>query len=582
VITYALLARTSTDDLQDPADSLRWQTDTARRLVAPHGEIVTTYHDIDKSRSLPWDRRPEASRVLRDLKNPNRGWDALVIAEPQRAFSGTQFEGILFQFAHYGVELWVPELGGPVDINNDGHYMALSNYGTMSRAERNRTRLRVSNAVRAHVQAGRWLGGRPPYGYRIADRGAHPNPSKAASGARLHQLEPDSDAAPVVQRIYALYLAGAGYKQIANALTAEGVACPSAHDRTRNPHRSGHAWAMSAVRTILANPRYLGHHVSGRTKKADVLLDPDAPALGHVTRQQWQERSEWVTATVQTFDALVDEETWHRVQSLIAANTRTNAATPRRRQTHAGVRRAAASRYPLAGLVICERCGKRLQGNVVRGHAFYRCTASADYAVRMNGHPPSLAVREDRLLPHIDTWLCELFAPEKIRATAAEVVQADAESNREDAAVAHARLALAECDRKLAKYLDGLEAGIPAEVIASRIAAVQREKAAAEAVLATASAPPEPLTISQVTNTLSALHNLPDLLGQAEHVDRAALYRALGLTVMYRRVGAVEQVKLATALSSVELERAGDSTRIFGPAPGPPGGVELERVGGGT
>jgi len=166
-----LSARTSTDDLQDPADSLRWQKDTAERLIQPHGEIVTIYHDIDKSRSLPWDRRPEASRILRDLKDVHRGWDALVIADPQRAFSGTQFEGILFQFAHYGVGLWIPELGGAVDINNDGHYMALSNYGTMSRAERNRTRLRVANAVRAHAQAGRWLGGRPPYGYLIADLG---------------------------------------------------------------------------------------------------------------------------------------------------------------------------------------------------------------------------------------------------------------------------------------------------------------------------------------------------------------------------------------------------------------------------
>jgi site-specific DNA recombinase len=70
MIRFALSARTSTDDLQDPVDSLRWQADTAARLVAPHGEIVATYHDIDKSRSLPWERRPEASRILRDLKNP--------------------------------------------------------------------------------------------------------------------------------------------------------------------------------------------------------------------------------------------------------------------------------------------------------------------------------------------------------------------------------------------------------------------------------------------------------------------------------------------------------------------------------
>jgi len=531
MIRFALCARTSTDDLQDPADSLRWQKDTA----------------------------------------------ALVIAEPQRAFSGTQFEGILFQFAHYGVELWVPELGGPVNIDNDGHYMALSNYGTMSRAERNRTRLRVANAVRAHAKAGRWLGGRPPYGYRIADCGPHPNPSKAASGARLHQLARDPETAPVVARIYAMYLAGAGYKQIASVLTNEGLPCPSAHDRERNSHRPGHAWAMSVVRTILTNPRYLGYHVSGRTKKADVLLDPDVPALGHITRQQWQDRAEWVTASVQTYEALVDEATWHRVQALLAANSCGSAQRPGRPRTHAGVRRAEASRYPLAGLVVCDCCGKRLQGNTVRGHSLYRCTLSGDYPVAVNDHPRSLSVREDRLLPHVDAWLSELFAPERIVATADQVVRADAEGKREDPSIARARAALVECERKLAKHLDGLEAGIPAEVIASRIAAVQREKAAAEAVLALAPPTPEALTHEQVVETLSELRVLPELLENIDQADRAALYRALGLTVTYRRVGTCEQVRLQASISAADVAILGAPVDDAGQR-----GVELERVGGGT
>ena len=559
MIRFALSARTSTDDLQDPADSLRWQMDTARRLIAPHGEIVTTYHDIDKSRSLPWERRPEASRILRDLRNPHRGWDALVIAEPQRAFSGTQFEGILLQFAHYGVGLWVPELGGPVDIDNDGHYMALSNYGTMSRAERNRTRLRVANAMRAHAQAGRWLGGRPPYGYRIADAGPHTNPSKAASGARLHQLAPDPETAPVVRRIFDMYLAGAGYKQIAAVLTNEGIPSPSAHDPKRNSHRPGHSWAMSAVRAILVNPRYLGYQVSGRTKKKDVLLDPDVPALGHVTRQQWQQRDEWVTSTVQAYDAIVEAQIWHRVQALVASNTRTKAVTPSRR-THAGVRRSDPSRYPLAGLVVCDACGKRLQGNTVRGYSLYRCRMSSDYASPLKDHPPCLSVREDRLLAHIDQWLSKLFTPENIEATATSIVTADSEDRREDPEVARARIAVIECERKLAKHLDGLEAGIPAEVIAPRIAAAQREKGAAEAVIASAPPTPQPLMRDEVIETLSMLRDLPELLGAVEQADRAALYQALGLRVTYRRVGAVEQVRLRTSLLAVDLERVGGGT----------------------
>lgn len=84
----AAYIHTSTDDQQSPEDSRRWQLDIARRLVTPAGgSIVTTYHDIDVTRELPWSRRPEASRLLRDAADRGRGWSALVIAEPQRAFS---------------------------------------------------------------------------------------------------------------------------------------------------------------------------------------------------------------------------------------------------------------------------------------------------------------------------------------------------------------------------------------------------------------------------------------------------------------------------------------------------------------
>jgi hypothetical protein len=244
---------------------------------------------------------------------------------------------------HFGVELWVPELGGRFDPDNDGHWMMLANFGVLSRAERNRTRIRVRNAMRAHAQAGRWLGGRPPYGYRIADAGPHPNPSKAVSGARLHQLEPDPETALVVQRIFRMYLAGSGFKAIATVMTNEGVPSPSAADPSRNTHRPGHAWAFSAIRAILQNPRYLGRHVFGKQAKAEVLLDPDQPALGHVTRMRWQDRSEWLRAADVTHEALVDDTTWRRVQQLIESNGRPSSPT---RTTGGASRRSAPSHNP--------------------------------------------------------------------------------------------------------------------------------------------------------------------------------------------------------------------------------------------
>jgi hypothetical protein len=134
---------------------------------------------------------------------------------------------------------------------------------------------------------------------------------------------------------------------------------------------------------------------------------------------------------------------------------------------------------------------------------------------------------------------------------------------------------------RLSKHFDGLEAGIPAYVIDSRIAATQREKSAAESVLATAPPAPKPLSVDEVVETLTALRDLPELLGRVEQADRADLYKALRLTVRNRRIGSTEEVKLTSTLRSMDLEQVagnGDSkhSQVTGPR-----GVDLERVGGG-
>jgi Recombinase len=113
----------------------------------------------------------------------------------------------------------------------------------------------------------RYLGARPPYGYQLRDAGPHPNPAKAADGKRLHALAIDEPAAAVVQRIFALFLAGAGIFAIAEELTREGIPCPSAHDPGRDKHRCGLAWSKGAVRVILTNPRYAGRQVWNRQRK---------------------------------------------------------------------------------------------------------------------------------------------------------------------------------------------------------------------------------------------------------------------------------------------------------------------------
>lgn len=85
---------------------------------------------------------------------------------------------------------------------------------------------------------------RPP---TLTSTPPHPNPAKAADGKRPHRLIPDPIAAPIVKRIFREFLAGLGLKSITERPTRDGIPCPSAHDRARNPHRIGVAWGSSAA-----------------------------------------------------------------------------------------------------------------------------------------------------------------------------------------------------------------------------------------------------------------------------------------------------------------------------------------------
>ncbi len=166
MIPFAFWGRVSTEDNQDPTSSRNWQLSRSRALIEPRGGvIVAEFFDIDKSRSIPPQRRPQAAILLDELRNPNRGFDAVVVGEPQRAFYGNQFGNTFELFNHYGVPLWVPEVGGPIDPTNEAHELIMLMFGGISKGERNRIKMRVRTTMEAQAKIeGRFLGGRPPYG----------------------------------------------------------------------------------------------------------------------------------------------------------------------------------------------------------------------------------------------------------------------------------------------------------------------------------------------------------------------------------------------------------------------------------
>ncbi len=237
-VRFAFYGRVSTEDWQDPVTSRVRQREQAAVLVTGHGKITAEFFDSGESRTLPWARRPQAAA----LADPGRGWDAVVIGEYERAFYGGQYSSMAPLFEHYGIQLWAPEVGGRIDFHAEDHEQTMLALGLQSKREITRTRIRVRTAMAAQAwEQGRYLGGRPPYGYRLADAGPHPNKAHAAWGRRAHRLEPNPATAPVVTWMFAQRLAGHSTARITRALNDASIPCPSAADPQRNPHRRGTA-----------------------------------------------------------------------------------------------------------------------------------------------------------------------------------------------------------------------------------------------------------------------------------------------------------------------------------------------------
>jgi len=389
-VRFAFYGRVSTVEYQDAGSSLGWQRDSASEVIAGRGRIVAEFFDVGCSRRVPWARRSEAARLLEAVTDPDRGFDAIIVGEAERAFTGTQLLHLAPVFLAHGVQVWLPEVDGPVDLADSAHRALSMQLGERSRREVSRDRYRTTAAMRAQARdQGRYLGGRPPYGYRLVDAGPHPNAAHALWGRRLHRLDLDPATAETVRWIFARRLVGAGLAAIARELNDRGVPCPSAADPERNRHRRGSLWTVQTVASILGNPRYTGRQVWNRQPHDHQRL-PDGDL---VEVQRWAHASDWVISSRPAHPALVSEADFVAAQAVCAARASAD------NDHHS---------YRLTGLLRCGFCGRRLDAHWVNDRPGYRCRHGQSTASpgRRGGQRESYVyVREDELLHDLTTAL---------------------------------------------------------------------------------------------------------------------------------------------------------------------------------
>jgi DNA invertase Pin-like site-specific DNA recombinase len=529
----AFFGRCSTEDNQDPTTSRAWQVANARNVVEPRGgEIVAEFFDVGFSRSVPWERRPESARLLAELKRPDRGWSGVVVGEGTRCWYGNQFSLIAPKFAAYGVDLWVPELGGKFDPRNPSHKMLMSQLGAMSESERQHVQARVRAAMDAQVvNEGRHQGGRAPFGYMTVDGGPHPNPRKAAEGYRLRVLAVDETAAEVVRRIFAEYLSGLGDRAIANGLNRDGIPCPSARRPEQNTHRLADGWQGSTVRSILENPRYTGYAVFGRWTKHEVLLDPDDVAAGHVVRFRRSTPDRIVRSRRPAHPQIISVVDFTQAQLLRRSKGAGGLRTARKTE-RAG--RPVKHTCLFRGRVRCAVCSRKMESSPRKHAMYYRCPARtlAPGSPVLADHPPAVYLRESTLRHAVNAWLAGLFARDNVDHTVAALVASQEGATRKRDGGEAARKRLADAEARLRKYQAAITAGVDPAALVEVINAAQVERAAAQAEVDNAPAP-DLMDAAEVYARVDMLSNAAARLNDASGEGLAELYAGVDLQVLY-------------------------------------------------
>jgi hypothetical protein len=359
-------------------------------------------------------------------------------------------------------------------------------------------------------------------------------------------LAVDNEAAPIVERIFDLYLGGLGLKSIAELLNVEGIPCPSAHTPQQNRHRRGDGWQHSTVKAILENPRYTGFAIYGRWQKVEELLDPDDVAAGHVVRFRRSPQSKIVRSREPAHAAIVSVEMFTRVQLELPVRRGGGPADQAKRERT----RVTTSRvYRFRTRVRCDLCGRKMQGAARKHTVFYRCCARTlvPGSPVADIHPANVYLREDHLTRKLNAWIATLFSPENLDSTAEDLAAVDDEQEARESATIGLTRRIALAESAMVRLRQALEAGRDPAALTEQYNAAAAEKRAAEAELSAVEVP-EQVSGADIREMVHELGEMASALDQADAKDMTSLYEALRLQVDYNHETRSAQVIISPAV----------------------------------
>ncbi|MFD0182990.1 recombinase family protein [Streptomyces sp. NPDC127133] len=425
----AWVGRTSTEEQQDPRQSLIRQLERSKTALPDAWAIVCHFFDVESGRmelaargrgrdyerfDIPIARDGGITDLLAEAAHPNRRFD-VVICESTSRVARRMFENLSVEreLERAGVPLFA--WNEPIKLDGGRAQQILQRRINQSVAE-----YEAFNALETswgglctHVREG-WNIGKPPYGYR-AKHYRHPNPVKAERGATKSRLEPDGiRAETVTQMAHWRYYERIGYAVIVDRLNADPDKYPPP-EPPGGPSKARGAWSKSAVCEILRAPKYTGYQVFNRRARRSRSGAHNDPAL-------------WVWSPEPVHEPLIPK--WMYDELAERRQERRGSRAGNAPNTHPQTRRT----YVLRGMLL-HACDRRMFGKHRDGITYYSCQPQANNRGRPDayaGHPTTVYLREDAVLEAISAFLSDrVFGPERRELLTAELASVDDRAARQ-------------------------------------------------------------------------------------------------------------------------------------------------------
>lgn len=376
---YCRLSDEDRDKLNktDDSDSIINQRSMCLKYANQNGwDVIDIYSDDDFSGAGTY--RPDFERLINDCKN---GKINLVLCKSQSRFSRDMevIERYLHnKFIEWGVRFVsiIDNADTSIESNKKSRQInGLINEWYLDDLSQN-----IRKSLKNRREDGLFMGSFASYGYE-------------RDSEDYHKLVVDPVAAEVVKKIFKMYANGYGYHRICEYLNNNNIPPRSVYKRQKGSKFVCHScdydkvrWNPDTVAQILRNEVYIGNLVQGKTTYVSYKNHKEKA----VPKKDW-------CRVENTHEAIIDIDTWNKVQSILGTHTRNT----KHGQINYFTRK-----------VYCSCCGKAFMRNVYSvktektgKRAYLQCKGNKKLHICANNKAIRMDSLEETLLNAINDLL---------------------------------------------------------------------------------------------------------------------------------------------------------------------------------